>query len=91
MMPAFIIIGSTIIPAIWPRCCVEHALQRREVVERDDAQQVGHRLRDAGAGHAVRCRRSGPSWSARAEDRDHRRVVVTVVGALDLHDQRHDR
>ena len=36
----------------------------------------------------TRCGASiGPELVGRAEDRDHRRVVVTVVGALDLHHQ----
>ena len=64
MMPAFIMIGSRIMPAISAGVLGERPLDGAEVVEGDDDDQVHDRLRDAGvAGHARR-RSAGPTSSA---------------------------
>ena len=86
-MPAFIIIGSRIMPAISPWCAASTRSSAVEVVERHDPHQIGHLLRDARARHAVGVV-DRTELVGRSEDRDHRRVVVTVVGALDLDHQR---
>ena len=86
-MPAFIMIGSMIIPAISPGCSskaratASRSLNGTMIVERHDG--VG----DARAGGDVRrpARRSDVAGVGR--DRDLDRVVVPVVAALDLQDQ----
>ena len=64
MMPAFIIIGSRIMPGDLSAVLVEHTLERGEVVERHDAQQIGHLLRRRPGRARDAVRASGPSWSA---------------------------
>ena len=57
------------------------------VVEGDGAGQLAHRVGDAAAvGHADRVV-AGAERLQRRVDRDHHRVVVAVVGALDLEDR----
>ena len=69
---------------------VQHTLERLEIVERHEVHEIGHRLRDAGGGNAMRV-------VGRAEHvevaplRDHHRVVVAVIRALDLDDRRRGR
>ena len=65
---------------------VEHSLEGGEVVVRHDAQQIGHFLHHARTGHAKRLV-DRTQIGFRAEDRHHRRVVMAVVRALDLHYQ----
>ena len=65
----------------------DHRANGIEVVERHDPNQVGEHLRDA---EGLRHRRGVLARShvgGVGRHRDHQRVVVTVVGALDLHDQ----
>ncbi len=69
MMPAFIMIGSRIMPATRPALLDEHTLDGLEIVERHDHDEVADRRRDAGA---ARRPRSG----ARA-DRSRRPRAVT--------------
>ena len=84
MMLMFIIAGSMISPATCSPIFVEHALQRLGVVEGDGAGQLGQRPRRAAAvGDADRVV-AGAERLERRVDRDHHRVVVAVVGALDL-------
>ena len=68
---------------------VEHALEQVGIVERDRLGQRGHRVRVAAAVRdAARLAALAERVERRAH-RDHDRVVVAVVGALDLED--HDR
>ena len=87
MMPAFIMIGSMIIPATWPGCSSSSALDAGQVVEGGDQGQLDDRLGDARAGR-------GLCWPVRRADLvslgGHRhldRVVVAVIAALHLDDQ----
>ncbi len=83
----FIIAGSMISRRPGPSSSVERALERVGVVERDGAGQLGDRLRDAGAVGDRSAGRRGRRAPRRRVDRDHHRVVVAVVGALDLEDR----
>ena len=74
-------------PAILPRVLLEHLLRGLEVVERHDPQQLGEHLGDAaGLRHHVRVLARAHVGGV-GRHREHQRVVVAVVGALDLDDE----
>ena len=74
-----------IMPAIEPRLVVQDTLQGVEIVERNEVHEVGHRLRNAGGGNAVRFVGRTEQVEA-APLRDHDRIVMAVIRALDLDD-----
>ena len=65
---------------------MQDTLERVEVVERHEVHEVGHRLRDAARGNAVRVVGRTEHVEA-APLRHHHRVVVPVIRALDLDDR----
>ncbi len=64
---------------------VEDPFEGSEIVERNEVHEVGHCLRDAGAGDSIRVV-GRPEHVEAAPLRDHDRIVVTVVRPLDLDD-----
>ena len=74
-------------PATWPSRLLKHRLERLGIVEGHDVGQLAERPRIAGA---IRDRArfvALPNLVQPWVDRDHHRVVVAVVGPLDLEDQ----
>ena len=94
-MPMFIITGSRMSAAISSPRSVEQPLERRGVVERHDTDRTVAQAR----GHALRHRRRSAGALSRpphrrrrpGTHREHHRVVVAVVRALDLDDVRRGR
>ena len=86
-MPMFIITGSRIRHAISSPRSSSSARSASSVVERHDVRVLGHVGRDAGRHRRRRpaCR-ARPRASESGTHREHHRVVVPVVRALDLHD-----
>ena len=86
-MPMFIITGSRIRHAISSPRSSSSARQHLEVVERHDVRVLGHHRRGCRSTSAWSpAPRGRPSRSEFGHDREHHRVVVAVVRALDLDD-----
>ena len=86
-MPAFIMIGSRIMPAIRPGWAASARSTAPRSLNGTTTTRSHDRLRDAGvAGHAVR-RVGRADVLGLGQHRDLHRVVVAVVAALDLDDQ----
>ncbi len=85
-MLMFIIAGSMISPATWPSSLLRTDSSASASLKGTDARQLGERARVAGAvGDRVGVV-AVPELLQLRVDRDHHRVVVAVVGPLDLED-----